>query len=1109
MVNLSTCGRRRVAVAAFLSLACWLMVAFVAARAQQSQSPQTQTAQGAQAKETNPLKLLRWRSIGPFRGGRVTAVAGVASQPLVYYFGATGGGVWKTTDGGANWEPITDNSVFGTGSVGAIGICETDPNVVYVGMGESPVRGNVSHGDGVYKSMDAGKTWKRVGLEDTRQIGRVRVHPRNPDIVYVAALGHIFGGNEQRGVFRSKDGGKTWEKILYRGNKAGAIDLTFDPTNANILYAGFWEVLRTPWSLESGGAGGGLFKSTDGGDTWTDITRNAGLPRALVGKVGITVSPVNPERIWAIVEAEDGGVFRSDNGGQTWTKTNDQRNLRQRAWYYTRIYADTQNADTVYVLNTGFYKSNDGGRTFASISTPHGDNHDLWIAPNDAQRMINSNDGGANVSFNGGRTWSEQDQATAQFYRVVLDNQFPYNLYGAQQDNSTVRIASRTTDFGITERDWWDVGGGESGWIAPSPKDANIVFAGSYGGLITRYDHRTGQLKNVDVWPDNPMGAGAEAMKYRFQWNFPILFSPHEQNTLYTAGNILFKSTNEGQSWTAISPDLTRNDKTKQGSSGGPITKDNTSVEYYDTIFTVSESPVKAGVIWTGSDDGLVHVTRDGGAKWDNVTPKGMPEWIQINSIDASPNDAATAYFAATMYKLDDFRPYLYKTNDYGKTWKKITAGIPDNAFTRVIREDPSRRGLLYAGTETGLYVSFNDGESWQTLQLNLPIVPITDLAVHKGERDLVAATQGRSFWILDDLTVLHQLMDAGGNLAKLETRLFKPEDPYRMQGGGGGASLPATATVGSNPPNGAVVYYYLKTKPTTDVVLEFLDASGKTVRTFTAKAPAPQPSPAPGSAAVQTPPEQPQAASGEESSFFAGGAAGAGGRVTTDAGLNRFVWDMRHADAVRFPGMILWAGSVAGPRIVPGRYQVRLTADGKTYTETFEVRKDPRLSTTDADFARQLDLQLKIRDKLTDTHNAIISIREARTQINDLLKRVQGQPNFKAISDAAKTLSGKLTAVEEELYQTKNQSSQDPLNFPIRLNNKLAALGGVVSSADSAPTEQSYAVYEDLTAKIDAQLQRLDAVMKTDLPAFNALVREQNIPAVIIKPNAPQASRP
>ena len=658
---------------------------------------------------------LKYRQIGPFRGGRVTAVAGVASQPYVYYFGATGGGVWKTTDGGVNWEPISD-AYFKTGSVGAIGVADSDPNVIYVGMGESPLRGNVSHGDGVYKSTDAGKTWKHVGLGDTRHIGRVRVHPKNPDLVYVAALGHAFGANEQRGIFRSKDGGRTWEKVLYRGNKAGAIDLTFDPTNPSILYAGFWEVIRRPWSMESGGTGSGLFKSTDGGDTWTEITRNPGLPKTLVGKVGITVSPVNPERVWAIIEAEDGGVFRSDDAGATWRKMNEDRNLRQRAWYYTRIYADPQNVDSVYVLNVQFHKSNDGGKTFTAIGVPHGDNHDLWIAPNDAARMIEGNDGGANVSFNGGRTWTEQDQPTAQFYRVTVDQDFPYNIYGAQQDNSTIRIKSRTSDFGIDETHWHDVGGGESGWIAPHPKDSNIVFAGSYGGLLTRYDHRTGQQRNITVWPDNPMGAGVEAMKYRFQWNYPILFSPHDANTLYAGGNLLFKSTDEGQVWQAISPDLTRNDRSKQGSSGGPITKDNTSVEYYGTIFTAMESPVERGVIWTGSDDGLVHVTRNGGRNWDNVTPGDMPEWIQINSLDASSHDAATAYVAATMYKSDDFRPYLYKTNDFGKTWKKITTGIPDSAFTRVVREDPNRRGLLYAGTETGVYVSFDDGERWRAL---------------------------------------------------------------------------------------------------------------------------------------------------------------------------------------------------------------------------------------------------------------------------------------------------------------------------------------------------------------------------------------------------------
>ena len=1034
-------------------------------------------------KEAELLKALQYRSIGPYRGGRSAAVAGVVSQPNVYYYGATGGGVWKSTDGGINWESVSDGSVFGTGSVGAIAVSDSDPNVVYVGMGESPIRGNVSHGDGVYKSTDAGKTWKHMGLEDTRQIPRIRVHPKNPDLVYVAALGHVFGPNDQRGVFRSKDGGKTWERVFNRGNKAGAIDLILDPSNANTIYAGFWEVYRKPWTLESGGPGSGIFKSTDGGDTWTELTRNQGLPRGMIGKVGITVSPANPERVWALVEAEDGGVFRSDNGGQTWTKVNEQRALRQRAWYYTRIYADPKNVDSVYVLNVAFFKSNDGGRTYSTISVPHGDNHDLWIAPDDPNRMIQSNDGGANVSYNGGRSWTEQDQPTAQFYRVAIDNDFPYNIYGAQQDNSTMRIPSRNTGNSIGTSDWYEVGGGESGWIAPSPKDSNIVYAGSYGGYTTRYDHHTGQERNISPYPNNPMGAGADVLKYRFQWNFPIVFSPHDANTLYAAANVLFKSTDEGSSWQIISPDLTRNDKTKQGPSGGPITKDNTSVEYYATIFALMESPVQAGTIWAGSDDGLIQITRDGGKNWSNVTPDKniMPEWIQINSIDASPHDAGTLYVAGTMYKWDDNRPYLYRTSDYGKTWKKITNGIPDNAFTRVIREDPNKRGLLYAGTETGMYVSFDNGERWQSLQLNLPVVPITDLVIQKREKELVVATQGRSFWILDDLPVLHQLMDAGGFSAAGETRLFKPKESYRLPGGGG-APLGPTATVGRNPANGVVVYYSLKEKPTSQVELEFLDPSGKSIRKFTGRVRKPGDAPPPPAEApgFGTPPAP---------------------SVPMDVGLNRFVWDTRHADAVRFPGMILWVGQISGPKMAPGTYQVKLTVDGKSLTQNFEIKADPRVTTTAADYAKQLEFGLKIRDKLSETHNAIIQIREVRRQVEDLLKRVTGQPNFKVVNDAGTALNKNLTAVEEALYQTKNQSNQDPLNYPIRLNNKLAALAGVVGSAEAAPTAQSYAVYDELVTQIDAELQKLAQIMRTEVPAFNQLVREQNIPAVVVKP--------
>ncbi|MFN6962325.1 MAG: WD40/YVTN/BNR-like repeat-containing protein [Pyrinomonadaceae bacterium] len=1033
-------------------------------------SPTPQVSPTPQAKKEDPLRNLQYRLIGPFRGGRVTAVAGVASQPRVYYFGATGGGVWKTTDGGVNWQPVSDE-YFKTGSVGAIGVADSDPNVIYVGMGESPVRGNVSHGDGVYKSIDAGKTWKHVGLGDTRQIARVRVHPKDPNIVYVAALGHLWGPNAERGVFRTRDGGKTWEKVLFRNNDTGAIDLILDPSNANTIYAAFWQVRRTPWTLISGGEGSTIYKSTDGGDTWTELKSNRGLPSGIWGKVGVTVSPVNPNRVWAMIEAKDGGLYRSDDGGDTWQRTSDSAAIRQRPWYYTRVYADTQQADTVYVLNVGFHKSVDGGRNFTTIGTPHGDNHDLWIAPNDNQRMIEGNDGGANVSEDGGLNWTEQDQATAQFYRVAVDNDFPYNIYGAQQDNSTVRIASRSNDFAITERDWWDVGGGESGWIAPHPENSNIVFAGSYGGYLTRYDHRTGQLRTVNVYPDNPMGAGAEAMKYRFQWNYPILFSPHKTNgvyPLYAAGNILFRSMDEGHSWEAISPDLTRNDRSKQGDSGGPITRDNTSVEYYDTIFTVAESPLEQGVIWAGSDDGLVHVTRDNGKTWQNVTPKGMPEWIQINSIEASPNDPATAYFAATAYKLDDYRPYIYKTNDYGKTWKRIVDGIAADAFTRVVREDPNRRGFLYAGTETGIYYSTNDGESWQSLRLNLPVVPITDLAVHKREKDLVVATQGRSFYVLDNLPVLYQLADA----MKADAFLFKPEDAYRAAGGGG-FTPPPTATVGANPPNGAVINYWLKSKPAKDVVLEFLDASGKPLRKFTGRVP------------QEGAPAQTQ------------GPSGAGEpTVATDAGLNRFVWNYRVANATTVPGMIFWGGSTAGPRVVPGNYQVRLTVDGKVVgTESFTIKADPRISTTPQQFAEQFDFLMRSRDKLSQTHDAILEIRDIRKQLEDLSSRLK--PEQKDVREKAAEIVKAVTAVEEELVQTKIRSSQDALNYPIKLNNKLAALNSSVDGADYPPTKQSYDVYNDLSAKIDAQLARLAQIKSTDIAAFNKMFAEKGLPVI------------
>ncbi|MCS6885508.1 MAG: glycosyl hydrolase [Acidobacteriota bacterium] len=1010
--------------------------------------------------QDEPLwKSLKWRSIGPYRGGRVTAVSGVVSQPEVYYFGATGGGVWKTTDGGLNWWPVSDG-YFKTGSVGAIAVAQSDPNVVYVGMGESPIRGNVSHGDGVYKSTDAGKTWRAIGLENTRHIARVRIHPRNPDVVYVAALGHAFGPNPERGVFRSTDGGKSWQKVLYRSDCAGAIDLVLDPTNPNVIYAALWQVIRTPYSLESGGPDGGLFKSTDGGDTWKELTRRPGLPKGLIGKIGVAVSGVRPERVWAIIEAEDGGVFRSDDGGETWTKLSDDRNLRQRAWYYTRICADTRDADTVYVLNVNFHKSKDGGKSFTVIPTPHVDNHDLWIAPDNSQRMINGNDGGACVTTNGGLSWTELDQPTAQFYRVAIDYDFPYHIYGAQQDNTTVRIASRSHGLGIGVKDWHEVGGGESGWIAPHPKDSNIVFAGSYGGLLERYDHRTRLTRNVSVWPDNPIGAGAGEQKYRFQWNFPVMISQHEPHELYAAANVLFRSTDEGSSWQVISPDLTRADLSKLGPSGGPITKDNTGVEYYCTIFALAESPLAKGVIWAGSDDGLVHLTRDGGKSWSNVTPKGLPQWIQINSIEASPHDPAKAYLAATMYKWDDFRPYIYKTTDYGNTWVKIVDGIPDTAFTRVVREDPHRTGLLYAGTETGVYVSFDDGRKWQSLQLNLPVVPITDMAVHKRERDLVVATQGRSFWILDDLSILQQQGDWG------DFYIFKPEDAYRTVAPA--ASLPLASTLGQNPTGGVVVYYFLKS-PAKDLKIEIFDSSGALVRTFSLEA---------GSEDGQKDFPPP-------------------GKVTAKAGLNRFVWDMRYAEPKSFPGMLLWSGTLRGPRVVPGRYQIRITADGVAKTEDVEIKPHPNLPTSLEDYRQQVELGLRITSKLNETHSAILQIRDISKQLDELSEKLKKMNSTQLIA-GIQSLKEQLVAIEESLYQTKSKSNQDPLNYPIRLNDKLASLANVVDDAEAAPTEQAYRVYESLSQRINARLGELRRVLSEEIPAINEAVRQAALPAVV-----------
>jgi photosystem II stability/assembly factor-like uncharacterized protein len=1002
------------------------------------------------------LKSLRYRLIGPFRGGRSAACTGVTGKPNLFYFGATGGGVWRSHDAGTTWQNISDG--FFGGSIGAVAVSPSDPNVIYVGGGEKTVRGNVSHGWGMWKSTDAGATWKPIGLTDSHHIPRIRIHPQNPDLVYAAVLGHLYGPSEQRGVFRSKDGGATWQRVLFVNADAGAVDLILDPNNPRIIYATTWRVRRTPYSLESGGPGSGLWKSTDGGDTWTELTRQEGLPQGTVGIIGVAVSPVNSQRVWAIVEAEDGGVFRSDNGGKTWTRTNDDRNLRQRAWYYSRIYAGPKNIDEVYVVNVALHKSLDGGKTFSIIlQTPHSDHHDLWIDPDDPQRLIVADDGGAQVSVDGGASWSTyHNQPTAQFYRVTTDNHFPYRIYGAQQDNSTVRILSRSDGFAITERDWEPTAGGESGHIAVNPVDPEIVYGGSYGGFLQRYNHRTKESRIINVWPDNPIGHGAADLKYRFQWNFPIFFSPHDPKVLYAAGNVLFKTTNEGQTWTPISPDLTRNDKSKQGPSGGPITKDNTSVEYYNTIFAALESPHEPGVLWCGSDDGLIHLSRDGGKTWTNVTPSSLPEWSQINSIEAHPFEKGGLYVAATRYKLDDFKPYLLKTTDYGKTWSVITQGIAKDHFTRVIRADPKRRGLLYCGTEAGMYISFDDGATWKTFQLNLPIVPITDLAIKND--DLIVATQGRSFWVLDDLTVLHQWQPEAMNKP---FHLLAPRPAYRLLAGSGGELRGRAALLyGQNPPYGADIRFYLKDEPKPDVPasLEIFDDRGRTVRRLAR-------------------PEQP----GSEA-------------LALKKGMNQWTWNLRHTDAESFPGMILW-GSLTGPKVRPGEYQVKLTLGDQSQTVTWRVLPDPRSSAKPEDFVAQEEFLLAIRDKLTETHRTIKALRDVREQLQQIGKRVKDDD----VKAAAQRLDQALTHIEETLYQTKARSGQDLLNFPVRLNNKLASVADDMGEGDLRPTDSAEQVRREITQAIDAELARWRRFLSDDLPAFNDLLRTKNVPGVFV----------
>ena len=997
---------------------------------------------------------LNWRSIGPYRGGRASSVTGVSNSDNTYYFGATGGGIWKTTDSGQNWRNISDG--FFGGSIGAISASESDPNILYVGTGEKTVRGNVSPGyGGFWKSDDAGETWKKMNLDiDQVQVGRIAIHPKNPDIVYIAIIGDLFKDSNKRGVYKSTDGGKSWRQVLFSNERSGAVDISIDKNNPRIIFASTWNIRRTPYSLESGGEGSGLWKSTDGGETWKNISDNEGLPSGIWGISGVSVSPVNSKKVFALIENKEGGLFRSDDGGSSWKKVNEDRNLRQRAWYYTRVYADTQNENRVYVMNVSFWRSEDGGKSFDRYRTPHGDHHDLWIDPENNKRLIVADDGGAQVSSDDANNWSTyMNQPTAQYYRVATDNSFPYNILVAQQDNSTQRVPHRVNSGGISERDWERSAGGESAHLAAKPDNPDIVYGGSYGGYLTRLDHSTGEVRSVNVWPNNPMGHGAEDMKFRFQWNFPIFFSPHDPNKLYTTSNRFHVTYNEGEKWEVFSPDLTRNEKEKLGPSGGPITKDNTAVEYYATIFAACESPYEKDLLWAASDDGLIHLSRDGGKNWEDVTPVNSPKYLMWNSVEPDPFVKGGLYAAGTLYKTGDFQPYMYKTKDYGKTWEKITNGIPNNHFTRVLRADPNKEKLLYAGTESGMYISFDDGISWNSFQLNLPLVPITDLTIKNN--NLIAATQGRSLWLIDDLTPLHQLNKEVNNASM---KLFKPIDSYRM--GSPGRGTPRNA--GKNHHNGVEVFFNIDDKildENTSVTLEFLDNEKKLIKKYDNQS--------------------------DENA------------LDINSEKNSFVWNMRYDDAKGFDGLIMWAASLRGPIASPGQYYVKLTVNEKSEEQSFNILKDPRSNSTDEDLKEQFDFLLSVRDKVSDIHQTIIDIRSSRSQLIDLKSKISDK--YPDMENSISDVISRITLIEEKLYQTKNRSGQDPLNFPIRLNNKLAHLTSVASVGNFKPTDQMYNVRDELIGLIDKQLKMWEDIKENDLVKLNSTILENNIQLITI----------
>jgi len=1022
----------------------------------------SQTAAQQKAIDSVYYSTTKYREIGPFRGGRSGAVAGSYKNKNTFYFGATGGGVWKTTDGGANWKNISDK-YFG-GSIGSVAVAPANEAIVYAGEGENTLRGNVSEGlGGLWRSNDGGRTWVNLGLKDARHIVKIVIDPLDPNKVWVASMGHLFGPNDERGVYKTTDGGKTWRRTLFVNQNTGCSDLTLDPANPSILYAGMWTVRRTPYSMESGGEGSGLYKSTDGGETWKNLSSKKGLPKGVWGIVSIAVAPSNTDKLYTLIENAKGGLFMSEDGGESWVLTSSDNNIKQRAWYYNKVIVDPANENQVYCPNVEFMRSVDGGKTFKSMDTPHGDHHDLWIDPEDGRRMIVADDGGAQISFDAANSWSTYgNQPTGQIYRVTTDNSFPYRILGAQQDNSTVRIRSSSdSPAGITETDWEPTAGAESGYVVADPLNPDVVYGGNYGGYISRLDHKTGENRAVNVWPDNPMGAGADVLKYRFQWNFPIFFSPNNPKRLYTAGNHLFVTENQGQSWEMISPDLTTNDKSKQGPSGGPITKDNTSVEYYCTIFTAAESALEKDLLWTGSDDGLINVSRDGGKNWKNVTPAAAGKWMMWNCVETDPFNKGTAYFVGTKYKLDDFTPYIFKTEDYGNSWKLITKGINSMHFTRALRADKKRPGLLYAGTEYGMYISYDGGGNWKKFQLNLPEVPVTDMVIKNN--DLVVATQGRAFWVIDDLSLVQQKAD---ELPTADLKVFDVNDTYRQRGDDYESfhSKQVLHNAGANPIKGVIFNYYLNhVTDSSNVSVTIFDKQHKAIKTFSRNAK-------------------------EDAN-----------KLDFSPGLNRIVWDQLYPPGEKIDGMILWNGGIGQVKAAPGTYTARFRVEKDSVDVPFVIKPNPQYDLTTADYDAQVSFLLQIRDKYNEVQKAIKNIRALRTQIGDFMERMN-KPGTKEIKTVADTITKKLTVIEEALYQTKAKSGEDVLNYPIRLNDKLAGLFGVVNSGENPPSVQAKETFTELAALSDVQLAKLNKIVNIDIPALNKMILDKQVPPIGVK---------